>query len=82
MSRYELPTSDGLEAIVGWDPPMSTFFAQVWDRTKDEDDPDAELLWVGCTPREMNDIQQVMDAVKPWAKIPDATKRALCRDAA
>lgn len=81
MSRHELPAADGLEVVVGWDPPLSTFFAQVWDRRLEEDDPAAELLWIGCAPREINDIQKVMDAVKPWATFPDEVKRALYRDA-
>jgi hypothetical protein len=85
VSRYELPSAlpagDRIEVVVGWDPPLKTFFAQVWDRTKDEDEPGAELLWIGCSPRELNDVQQVMDAVAPWAKMPDPVKRALYRDA-
>lgn len=82
MSRHELaPRRDGLEVVVGWDPPLCTFFAQVWDRTIDEDDPAAELLWVGCAPRELRDVQQVVDAVAPWALVPDSVVGALYAEA-
>lgn len=69
MSRHEL-TAPGLEAVIGWDAPLNTFFAQVWDRTKDEDDPAAELLWVGCMPGEIRDPRQVMNAVAAWLPVP------------
>lgn len=70
MSRHEL-TAEGVRAVVGWDPPLCTFYAQAWDTTKDEDDPAAELLWIGCFPGEIRDPQQVCDAVAPWVRIPD-----------
>ena len=32
MSRYHIPAQDpGLTVIVGWDNPLTTFFAQVFD---------------------------------------------------
>ncbi|MET0415793.1 MAG: hypothetical protein ABW022_07210 [Actinoplanes sp.] len=73
MSRHEIASPDStnpLEVVVGWDPPLGTFFAQVWDRSLDEDDPDAELLWIGCTPGEITDPRQVLNAVGAWVTVP------------
>lgn len=81
MSRHELPAADGFEVVVGWDPPLGTFFAQVWDRRVDEDDPAAEVLWIGCTPGEIRDPQTVCDAVTRWARVPDGLARELYAEA-
>jgi hypothetical protein len=80
MSRHTI-TADNLEAVLGWDPPLNTFFAQVWDRACDEDDPAAELLWIGCTPGEIRDPQRVCDAVTAWVKVPAGLVAALAKDA-
>lgn len=69
MSRHEF-TAPGLKAVIGWDGPMGTFFAQVWDRTKDEDDPAAELLWIGTRHGEISDPRQAMNAVAAWLPVP------------
>jgi len=78
MSRYKLP-ADGLDIVVGWDPPLSTFFVQVWDLHKPEDDN--EVLWVGYTPGEIRDVDQVVKAVAPWVRVPDSVQRSLYADA-
>jgi hypothetical protein len=69
MSRHTI-TTDKVEAVLGWDPPLCTFFAQVWDLTVDEDDPTAELLWIGCNPGEIRGPQTVCDAVAEWVTVP------------
>lgn len=73
MSRHELiPRSRPALAIaVGWDPPLGTFFAQVFDHDLDEDDPKHTIKWIGCTPGEFRDPLSVIEAVKPYALIPD-----------
>lgn len=79
MSRHELSAHDGYSVVVGWDPPLCTFFAQVWDQHKPEDDD--EVLWIGFTPGEIRDAKQVVDAVRPWAKIPAGLVDKLTADA-
>lgn len=69
MSRHEF-TAPGVEAVIGWDRPLNTYFAQVWDRTKDEDDPAAELVWIGCMPGEIHDPQTVIAAVRRHVNVP------------
>lgn len=80
MSRHEIVAGD-IEVVVGWDPPLNTFFAQAWDRTKDEDDPNAELLWIGCGYREIADLDLIGKAVAPWVQLPDDVIRALYAEA-
>jgi hypothetical protein len=44
MSRYRLSV-EPLEIVVGWDPPLQTFFLQILDPAKDEEE---EIIhWVG-----------------------------------
>jgi len=47
-SRRSIPArTPDLTVVVGWDNPLSTFFAQV-ERAQDDDDPrDPILLWIG-----------------------------------
>lgn len=80
MSRHVIPHPDGLEVVVGWDPPLNTFFAQVFAGGSDVDDP-TELLWVGCSPREIHNVEQVRSAVAPWVPLPEGVARALYADA-
>lgn len=80
MSRHTI-TEGSVEAVIGWDPPLQTYFAQVWDRSRDEDDPAAELLWIGCTPAEMTDPRSVCDKVTRWVQIPAGLAETLLADA-
>lgn len=80
MSRHELRSVSDTEVVVGWDPPLRTFFAQAWDRSRDQDDPAAELLWIGCSPAEITDPQMVCDAVARWAEVPPSLVATLARD--
>ena len=50
MSRHQLPTkSPRFEVFVGGDPPLQTYFAQVYD-TKGEKD-DQPFIWLGADQR-------------------------------
>lgn len=54
MSRHELePSNPDHSVVVGWDPPLQTFFVQVKDTTKDEDDENYMLIWEGYRPDEL-----------------------------
>ena len=60
MSRHEIRARDqALSAVVGWDNPLQTFFAQVArpERADDEDDDDPMLLWVGTEPGEVTTVE-------------------------
>ena len=50
MSRYSIAAQQpGLTVTVGWDNPLGTLFAQVFDPSIEED-ADACLLWIGTAP--------------------------------
>jgi hypothetical protein len=84
MSRHEvtpLPDAGQVEVFVGWDPPLNTFFAQVFDLDIDEDDPSAELLWIGASFGEIHDLRRVRNALQPWAELPADVESALYAEA-
>ena len=80
MSRHDLdPHKARHEVVVGWDPPLSTFFAQVLD-IEAEDDLDYEVLWIGTSFDEVSDPAGVIAAVQPFAAVPDGLLATLQQD--
>ena len=61
MSRYEEALPDGRTVVFGWDPPLLTYFGQVIDPTRDEDDQ--IVHWVGCSPEELYEIENLAAAM-------------------
>lgn len=55
MSRYAVPASGKESFIVGWDPPLGTFFAQEYGPSL-EDDEDNLVWWIGYEPGEVTTI--------------------------
>lgn len=82
MSRHEiLAKNPNHKVIVGWDHPLLTYFAQVIDRQKEEDDDDDKMVvWVGCSPREIYEIGQLEQIVRPYAPLSDELKTTLYGD--
>jgi hypothetical protein len=64
----------GITVAVGWDNPMTTFFAQV-RRTQDDADEDDEddpiILWLGGEP---NQVARAEDLIGPLASYADLTE--------
>ena len=69
MSRYTIPPNDRrFQVIVGWDAPLTTFFAQVFDMTVDaEEDDTACVLWVGADLQALTTVAAVQDALQAYA---------------
>lgn len=82
MSRHEIDAFDPVNTvIVGWDPPLQTFFAQVKSSLLEKSDPDDPfLLWVGCFPGEIYDIDGLVDALRPFAHLDAEICKALYGD--
>ena len=62
--------------VVGYDPPLGTFFAQVWDQTS----PVAEdqlIFWVGTAVEEIPTVQMLAIALSAYAVIPPAVCQRL-----
>jgi hypothetical protein len=88
MSRYEIPlrpehlaTMPRALAVVGWDNPLQTFFAQVLNPDLPEDQPEA-VFWIGTAPQACPDVVALVRAMGPWATIPVRVLADLTRDRA
>lgn len=73
MSRYELKakpdTPRVVRAVVGWDRPLQTYFAQVF--TLDDDDEEEATIWEGTSLRELPTADDALALVSPHAIVPD-----------
>lgn len=80
MSRYNLQGNDpNHHVVVGWDNPLQTFFAQVIDITRDEDDD--MLVWEGCDPRKrIESVDDLQKLLKDYASIPLNIRSLLEKD--
>lgn len=85
MSRHELaphPNATGItRAVVGWDRPLRTFFAQVF--IADEQEGERTLLWEGAALGEIGAASTAIALVAPYAIVPgglDARLEAEKRD--
>ena len=80
MSRYSIPAQQpGLTVTVGWDNPLCTFFAQVFDPSI-EDDEAACLLWIGTAPEAIPTVAALQVQLVGWATIPADIVDRLRRD--
>ena len=80
MSRYSLSAQPpGLTVTVGWDNPLCTFFAQVFDPSIEED-ADACLLWIGTAPGAIPTVAALQAQLVGWATIPPAILDCLTHD--
>ncbi len=66
MSRYRL-SEHPLEIVVGWDPPLQTFFLQILDPAKDEEEE--IVLWLGMSPGELPAITDLDRALADHAAL-------------
>ena len=73
-NRISLPSIDDTtpdrETYVGWDRGLGTYFAQVFDGV-DRDGEDIVTLDLGNEPGELSSPDQAIDAVRPYAQIPE-----------
>lgn len=58
--------------IVGWDPPMTTYFAQVWDSPDKSRHYESGnlLLWLGTSFSEVEEVDALKEAVEPFVTLP------------
>jgi hypothetical protein len=85
MSRHlltALPQFEGCEVVVGWDADSGTFFAYVLDMQASVAEKDPWLVSVGGGPLEIRDPHEAIDAVRPYATIPDELVDELAEEAA
>lgn len=71
MSRYELAgRKPGTTVSVGWDHPLLTYFIQVYDEAVDEEEN--PIVWRGGMARELDDLNDLLRALRPHADLPVA----------
>lgn len=80
MSRHQIPGFDPMhEVVVGWDPPLMTFFVQVFDRSLPEDHQC--IHWVGADrPCEIEEIDDLVRAMRSYAIIDPDVRATLYYD--
>lgn len=84
MSRHELEPSVNIDPLprsvaIGWDPPLATFFAIV-SRPGEGDGEDEIFLWIGTDYAEVPEVDAIINAVRPYAVIPDNLRSILEND--
>ena len=80
MSRYPFPTPDPrCTAVVGWDNPLTTFFAQIFNASI-EDDDEACVLWIGTALEAIPTVAALQAQLAGWAAIPPDIVDRLTRD--
>ena len=80
MSRYSIPAQDpDLTVIVGWDNPLLTFFAQVFNASIADDD-EACVLWIGTAPQAISTVAALQAQLADWATMPVDIVDRLLRD--
>jgi len=83
MSRYDIPTRNpNLWAVVGWDNPLQSFFAQVLQPETAGDDEGNVLLWVGAAPREVITVEDLACHLAPFAELAPQVAEQLRADRA
>lgn len=84
MSRHEVKSfnTDQFTVIVGWDNPLQTYFAQVWDaQLKDEDDKGC-VFWVGTHLGSVRSVAALAEVISGYALLPEDTMEQLEQDQA
>jgi hypothetical protein len=80
MSRYAVPTrNEQYGVVVGWDPPLDTFFGQVFDHTHGHEH-DAPVFWTGTRRGEVSTVAALGDALADYATLPVALQEQLGAD--
>lgn len=69
MSNYSVtPINPKHQIMAGWNPMLSTFFVHVIDTTKEEDDTERDVMWVGTSVGEITDVNVIVMRLIPFAE--------------
>lgn len=74
MSRHYI-SRNPLEIVVGWDAPLETFFLQILNLTKDEEEE--LVLWLGTQPGELPTVADLESALTPHAALTPELRQRL-----
>lgn len=80
MSRYEIHGIDPHHQVaLGWDPPLQTYFLQVFDDRVENEDEQC-VLWLGADPGVHLTAADLFAAVVPYANLSHDIVRRLLAD--
>ena len=82
MSRYEIQDSRGRDAVVGWDPPLQTFFLQGDFIGEDGREREVPGIWIGGFPAEIPTVETLSDVIheKLGVDLPPTLRDQLMQD--
>lgn len=76
--RHRPEARDGYDVVVGWDPPLNTYFAQVAQGGRVEDVESWDLiLWAGGEYGEIQTVDQLKTITAPYAQLSENDVRHL-----
>ena len=84
MSRYTLkPTADpNITAVIGWDAPMQTFFAQVQRVNPDDEDETETIVWEGTKVGQHKHLGFILPKLEGYCTVPEEILKRLADDQA
>lgn len=83
MSQKVFKIDDQTACRVGWDPPLETFFGQVYTVDADGEQCDGDdgapntILWVGTKPGEIRTVDELARLLQPHAVLPEDIRNEL-----
>lgn len=80
MSRYRISNENYEVAIVGWDPPMNTYFYQIF-KTEDDYEEGREYRFGGIMIGSIDSVEKLVEMISKYISIPDHIKELLVKDA-
>ncbi len=79
MSLYGINDEDDeYDIVVGWDPPLQTYFARV--EPPGDTEPEDVVFAIGRRAREVPTVVALKDALEGWATIPADVLEELYKD--
>jgi hypothetical protein len=79
MSHHIVRDDTEFKVVVGWDPPLQTFFVQVHDQTV-EDEEKKTIVFEGTCPGEYVYPMEVKRRVRDWVALDDQMLMTLYSD--
>ena len=79
MSRHEVKSVETgrFTVIVGWDNPLQTYFAQVWDVKLQDENDEGCVFWVGTHPGSVRRVSDLARVISGYAALPEDLARQL-----
>ncbi|MEJ0021506.1 MAG: hypothetical protein WDN47_02885 [Candidatus Doudnabacteria bacterium] len=90
MSQYILKIDSKTEALVGWDPPLQSYFGQIYMIDEDGEridiyeengeEKDGTIFWIGATPPRIDNVEELARKLSPYVRLSDDFRTYLFLD--